>query len=507
MYPFLCVGVHFLYMFIGLLKTFQQSHFLKGEIVVNFSTKHTVMFDNEEEFFEGDLRNDLESFENYLKGGNLGFLDADRLEAMIDHYLISAQYTKAIRCAEYALSLFSFENVFHLRMAQALSAMGKLKEALNLISSIEKEYGNDCELMLTKASIFSQLKDSKRAIGFFKAALDLAETEDKDEIFLDLAMEYENNNEYKKAITILKEAMTLNPKNEGAIYELAFCYDQLGDYKNAIKSYSDFIDENPYSYTSWYNLGNAYSKLEKNEKAIWAYDYCLIINPDFGAAHFNLGNSYLAMEKYRLAIEEFQKCMELDGDDPVALCYIGEAYEQLNELSLARLFYQQSIDMAPMLPDAWLGMGIVYDLEGKTFEALTFILKAIELDPENAGMFHVLAGAYEKLNEIELAQENYEISLKMDSRDEECLINYVEMLVEIDPVNALKIVLSFEEEFGPNRSLPLWITNVYWHLNRKTDALYYFRAFFEKNPEVAKEIFDINPDLKQVEEFRQIFES
>lgn len=464
------------------------------------------MFDNDEDYFEGDLSKDLESFESYLKGGALGYLDADRLEAMIDHYLISTQYTKALKCAEYALTLFSFESIFHLRMAQALSALGKLKEALNVITAIEKEFSSDCELLLTKASIFSQLKDSKRAIGYFTAALEAADDEDKDEIYLDLAMECENNGEHKKAIEILKQAMKHNPNNEGAIYELAFCYDQIGDYKNAIKSYSDFIDENPYSYTSWYNLGNAYSKMEKFEKAIWAYDYCILINPEFGAAYFNLGNAYLSTEKYRKAIEQFQKCMELDGDDPVALCYIGEAYEQLNELNLARLFYQQSIDMAPMLPDAWLGMGIVYDLEGKTFEALAFILKALELDQENAGIYHVLGGAYEKLNELDLAKENYEKSLSLDPSDEECLTNHMEMLLENSPVEALNFITSFEEVYGKNRILPLWITNVYWYLGRKTDALFYFRAFFEKKPQIAKEIFDINPELKKVEEFRQILD-
>ena len=150
----------------------------------------------------------------------------------------------------------------------------------------------------TKASIFSQLKDSKRAINFFEAALSKAESEDKDAIFLDLAMEHENDGNYKAAVEVLKRAMSHNPANEGAIYELAYCYDQLNDNKNAIKSYSDFIEENPYSYTSWYNLGNAYSKAENFEKAVWAYDYCLIINAEFGPAHFNLGNAFKTLWRF-----------------------------------------------------------------------------------------------------------------------------------------------------------------------------------------------------------------
>jgi tetratricopeptide (TPR) repeat protein len=465
------------------------------------------MFDNEEDSFDGYLKKDIERFELFLQGQDLGYLDGDRLEALIDHYLISSQYQKAIKCAEYALTLFSFEPVFHLRLAQALSTCGKLNEALNVINGIDQSFGHECEFNLTKASLFSQLKDSKGAIRYFKESLKHASEEEKDEIFLDLAMEYENANDHDKAIEVLKQAILLNPGNEGAIYELAYCYDRLGDNENAIKSYSDFIDENPYSYTSWYNLGNAYSKKEDYEKAVWAYDYCLLINPDFGAGHFNLGNAYLSQEKYRLAIEQFLKCMEVDGDDPVALCYIGECYEQLNELSLARMFYQRSIDMAPMMADAWLGMGIVMDLEGKTFEALAFLLKALELDPKNPSYYHVLAGAYEKLNELELADENYLICLKMEPSDEECLDNYMESLLETRPLDASAFILEFEEKYGLNPRTPLWITNVYWHLGQKTESLYYFRAFFEKDPVAAIEIFDLNPDLKKEKAFKTFLDS
>jgi tetratricopeptide (TPR) repeat protein len=464
------------------------------------------MFDDDDDYLEGDLNKDLENFEKYLKGGDMTYLDADRLEALVDHFLISGQYNKAISCAEYALSLFSFEPIFQLRMAQGLSATGKLKEALNLLTQIEKILGNDCEWLLTKASIFSQLKDSKRAINFFEAALAKAESEDKDEIYLDLAMEHENHGDYKAAIEVLKRAMAHNPANEGAIYELAYCYDQLNDNANAIKSYSDFIEENPYSYTSWYNLGNAYSKVENYDKAIWAYDYCLIINSDFGPAHFNLGNAYLSMEKYKLAVESFEECMRIDGDDPVALCYIGEAYEQLEELPLAKLHYQRSMEMAPMLPDAWLGMGIVHDLEGKTLEALTFILKALELDPENASIYHVLAGAYEKLEDFESAEENYTKALSLDSTDEETLANYIDMMLDQKPELVLDFLAHFNENYGDNRHLTIITLNALWVLGKKTEAVYGFRNYFQEDSATAKEIFDINEELKKVNAFTDLFD-
>ena len=465
------------------------------------------MFDDEDEdYFEGNLSEDIERFEAHLKGDSIGFLDSERLEAIIDHYLINSQYAKAKTCADHAIAQFSFNPVFHLRKAQAISAMGQLKEALGLLAQIEKWETPSCEFLLTKASIFSQLRDSKNSIKYFKEALILSEPEDRDEIYLDLAMEYENANEYKKAVAVLREAIIYNPHNEGAIYEIAFCYDQLGEYEISIKCYSDFIDENPYSFTAWYNLGNAYSKLENFEKAIWAYEYCVLINEDFGPVYFNLGNAFLSQEKYNEAIEHFNKCIELDGEDAMALCYIGEAHEQLNDLGVAKKFYRRSIELAPLLPDAWLGLGIIEDLEGRTKEGLVLLHKAAELDPENAGIYHVLAGAYEKLDDLKQAEEYYLLSLALDSSDEECLTNYIELLSEASLINTYNYLVDFNEKIGTNDIGPVLEVNLLWLLGRKKEAITKFAACIAKDRKKAKEIFEINPSLISVQEFVHLSE-
>lgn len=458
--------------------------------------------DDDEEFIEGNLNEDIERFENYLKGESIGFLDSDRVEILIDHYLINSQYSKANQAADFAIYQFPYNNVFRVRKAQAMSAMGQLKEALSILNNFEKLEQESAELMLTKASIFSQLRDHKSSIRYFTEALRLSEPDDLDEIYLDLAMEYEALRDFNGALKVLEEAIRSNPANEGAIYEIAFCYDQLGEYQKAIKCYSDFIDENPYSFTAWYNLGNAYSKMEDFEKAIWAYDYCILINDEFGPVYFNLGNAYMSQDKFNLAIESFDKCMQVDGEDAMALCYIGECHEQLNQLDLAELHYRKSLELSPLLPDAWLGLGIVEDLKGNTREGIVLITKASEMDPDNAGIYHVLAGAYEKLEDYGQASELYKMSLVLDPTDEDCLESYVNMLQKSASVyDALKFVRKFTTDFGENELQQLLEVNLCWLMGDKEWALTLFKQCVAEDVEWAREIFEINPDLQNVPDF------
>lgn len=461
------------------------------------------MFDDDDDhegFEDGELRADLERFEKHLQGEFIGFLDSDRWEAMIDHFLISGQYAKALKCVDEALTQFSYNTTLRLRKAQASSAMGSLKEAIGILTDLEREGVLNMEVLLTKASVFSQLKDTKNAIRYFKDALAAAAPEDQDEIYLDLAMEYQNAGKLQRAINVLREAISKNPSNEGAIYELAFCYDQKGDFQASVQCYSDFIDNNPYSFTAWYNLGNAYAKNEDLEKAAWAYDYCLLINDGFGPAYFNLGHTYLTLERYTTAISNFEKCMELDGDDPLALSYIGECYEQLGELDRAKEFYKKSLELAPMLPDAWLGLGIVEDLEGRTREGIVLIQKAAELDPENASIYHVLAGAYEKLEDTENALQNYQLALDLEPSDEDCLLNYVELLVESSVQDTLDFLEKFEED-NNNRLTGVLKVSLLWKLGRAAESLSLYKKCLTEDRETALQIFDLDPTLKNVQEF------
>lgn len=460
------------------------------------------MFDDDdhEGFEDGELRADLDRFEKHLQGEFIGFLDSDRWEAMIDHFLISGQYAKALKCVNEALNQFSYNTTLRLRKAQASSAVGSLKEAIHILNELEREGIAGMEVFLTKASVFSQLKDTKNAIRYFKDALNVAAPEDQDEIYLDLAMEYQNAGELQLAINVLREAIHQNPSNEGAIYELAFCYDQQGDFQASVQCYSDFIDNNPYSFTAWYNLGNAYAKNEDLDKAVWAYDYCILINDGFGPAYFNLGHTHLTLERYTTAITNFEKCMELDGDDPLALSYIGECYEQLGELSRAKKYYKKSLELAPMLPDAWLGLGIVEDLEGKTKEGIVLIQKAAELDPENASIFHVLAGAFEKLEDFDSALENYQIALDLEPGDEDCLLNYVELMAATSIQGAYDFLESFESD-NSNRVAGILKVSLLWKLGRSEEALFLFKNCLVEDRDTALEIFDLDPSLKNVQEF------
>jgi len=53
------------------------------------------MFEEEEDFTENELRQDVELFEKHLNGEKIGFIDGDRIESIIDYYLFNSNYKNA----------------------------------------------------------------------------------------------------------------------------------------------------------------------------------------------------------------------------------------------------------------------------------------------------------------------------------------------------------------------------------------------------------------------------
>jgi tetratricopeptide (TPR) repeat protein len=467
------------------------------------------MFDSEEDdFLDSYLQEDLLNFEQYLKGGGMNYVESERLEFLIDHYLSENQYSKADLAVDYASCMFPYDSVFIVKKAQTLSALGQLSEALNLISEIENIENFKTEYYLTKATIFSQLKNHDKAIKYYKEALLNADIpEAKDEIYLDIAIEYQTKNDYVSALNTLKEAIKFNPNNEEALGEIAVLFDLLNEDENAINFFINHINYNPYSAISWYNLGTVYFKNKNFDKAIEAYEYCLVIQEDFADVYNSLGDIFMEKGDFDKALDFFKESIKIDGENPTILCCMGECYEQLNDFKLAEYYYKKSLELDPEYPESWLGRGIIEDMNGNTREGIAFMLKAASLEPTNFLIFFVLAETYEKIENYDAAIENYKKSLQLEPSNEDCLKRYTLLASYFfSEIAILDFLIKYEDNFGKNKSLELLLVNQLWKMGYKNKAIDVFKTCVENDSEYAKELFEINSKLKNIKELTNLID-
>lgn len=456
--------------------------------------------DEEDEWFGADFNKQLETFNQMYENQDYQYLDADQVEIILDHLLIANQFKKAKWAADQALKHFPFNNTLLLRKAQAMSLAGELHGAIRILSKLEKMDAPNLDLLLTTAACYSQLRDSDSAIKYFRKAIEFSEGDERTEIYLDLAMEYENQKKYRDAISTLEQALKDDKRNEAIIYELAYCYEQLEDYENAVKSFLFYIDEDPYSYTTWYNLGNAYTKMGDIEKALWAYDYCTVINDEFAPAYFNMANTHMDQDDFSKALDYYKRCLEIDGDDGMVYCSLGECYEEMGEYEKAYESYTKSADLLPHLGDAWLGKGIISDLLGNFQTAISELNVALDLEPDSYNYLRALASAYENDGQLEKALDMYEKAHETNETDTDIALEWMSCL---SFVSCDLVTEKFENtaSLQKNAGAKLAMVYVSWMIGNQSDAIFYFEDVSQSDVSLAKSLFLHFPELKSNEYF------
>lgn len=453
---------------------------------------------------------ELKRFEKMMKEGASFYFEPDSLEDIIDHYVVKNKIKKATFAVDFALNLYPGVVFFELRKAQLFSTNGKLKESLLILQNLEKIEPDNAEVFLTIASIFSQLRDHSKAIKYFEKALEIERVQghfdgESHDIMLDLALEYENNNDFLGAIKVLEQILNSDPDNESAIYEIAFCYERIGDFDKCIAFYTQYIDNHPYSFTAWYNLGNIYFLKKNVEKALWAYDYAIIINENFSSAYFNMGNTLMQVDEFDRAIEAYKKCLDIDEEDDLALCYLGEALERKGELIDALVAYNKAIKINPELADAYIGIGIVFDLQDKTAKSIGFFQKALSMQPNNDNYHHVLGEALFKLERFVEAELELEKALQLNIRSEDS----VELLAKIKYAYNIEESIDFLNQYELKETLSvsaaIFKVKLLWELGSQTDALQIFKdRIIENYADTISAIEKHFPDYTLINSFTTI---
>ncbi|MBZ0207872.1 MAG: tetratricopeptide repeat protein [Flavobacteriales bacterium] len=363
------------------------------------------------------------------------FFDVEELEMIIDHYLERNEPRRAEKVLAFAKQLHPASMDITLCEAVVMMALGRLSKALELLDAIEKVEPYNEEVQLHKAGIYSQQRNHRRSVEHYKRALDLAE-EGLDDIYLDLAFEHENLEEFDDAIGCLKNALELNPENEAVLYELAYCYDLAGADEACITFFRNFTNEQPYSSVSWFNLGNVFAKLERYEESNQALDLAIAIDERFSSAYFSKARNLLIASRFEEAIACYEETLVFDGPQAITYSFIGECYEKMERFEQALISYDQSIALDPEWVDAWIGRGVVMDMQDRVQEAVLALQHAVRISSDNTDALYYYAAVLARAERYAEAFATYEKLNLMEPQNLDGWLDHADLLLKLKGADA-----------------------------------------------------------------------
>ena len=431
----------------------------------------------EPEFNDLDFDLQLKRFEEMLAENSNVYFDVEVFEDIIDYYIENSEYKKALRGLDIALSQHPFATGLMLLKADLYVSTGKLNKGLEVLNNIEQFEPYNPEVFILKASVYSQQRNFDDAIRNLKSAIKYADKEDLDDLYIDLAVEYENCEKYDKAVSCLKKALELNPENETALYEISYCYEIADKNDEAIAFYQAYIDEHPYSYLAWHHLGTAWIKAGLNEKAVEAFDFCIAIKNDFSTAYFNKATVLMMDEKYHEAMDNLMETILRDEAIGLTYLYLGECFEKTGDLLSAEQNYLKAIELEDEMPEAYISLALLKNQQNQYVEAEYYCKQAIALDGENPDYWYLMAEILENAGNIEGANEAYIKTLALNKENADILLDYSNFkLINFGTEEAIETLETCDPALA-NHPLLLYRLAVYYYAKGLKQQSY---LFFEK---------------------------
>ena len=266
----------------------------------------------------------------YLKKGNvdaafrdlnsaleLNNKDPESFILLSDIYFAIGQENNSISSIKKAIDLDPTNPDYYLKMAKFKLMLGNFESAIAFADKVLSMKPENSEAFYVKAISNLELKDTTNAMQMIMVAANLDTT-----FFaanLNAAVLLDNDND-TTAIKYYKRALNTKPDNLITEYSLAMFYQKQGQFKKALETYKSLTSKHPDYSQSYYNQGYIYfTEYLDFKKALEMFNKAVETDPNYTEAVYNLGRVYEAMGDTLKAKEKYREALKLTTNYELAI--------------------------------------------------------------------------------------------------------------------------------------------------------------------------------------------
>jgi len=350
-----------------------------------------------------------EAQDQYRKAVELGASEADLLFKVAQGYLDEGQEDKYIEVAEKALTILVPPSDVRTENDRRMDVHLKLVDIYIKKADRYKKAGKKDE----------EEKYVLETIKHYEQITNL-EPDAKKWYNLGLLYEREGKNKAIKAVRAYEQAIQLKPDYALAYFRRGnfMLYYKVGNVKVlmykpevAIEDLKKAIELDPKLAEAYVSLGRAYFQMNLTDEATAEFEKAVLVDPNNLRAHIYLAQDYAQAGKNNKVIEHLSKAAELDNSNPQILKELGGMllkYGNESDESKAREILGKAVKMLPDDPEVLMNYGYTLYLVSKFNEAVTYLKKALEIQPIYPEANYNIALAYSRLRQYTLAREHWE---------------------------------------------------------------------------------------------------
>ena len=190
---------------------------------------------------------------------------------------------------------------------------------------------------------------------------------------------------------------------------------QIGYWQSNYDLWSHTLAVTQNNFVAENNLGGALILQDREEEAHPHFEAAARINPRDPMSHTNLGIYFQKHGQMREAIMEYETAASLTSDPGLlAQTYanLGAAHRALGDDEQSHKDFDQSLRFNPNQYNAWFGLGLLAQKQGKLDEAISDLSRSVELQPTAQGYLE-LGRMLAQAGHVPEALDAYQQALKI----------------------------------------------------------------------------------------------
>ncbi len=333
------------------------------------------------------------------------------------------RYTEALARFDAALQIDpgSADTIVH--DAGAKLALDRLAEAKQQLVDARSRFPNNASIALLLGRVEQHLGNYGAAEADMRAAVAMVDVSRRDAIlpYVALSELLSSRGRLGDAKAVLGEAKAKLASSTALDRALGDVAELQGDHDLAITQYRRALAQDPHDNSAHFRLAVTLRRMRRFDEARVELDTISAVDKDYPGLALERGLLFEDSGDVAQAIEQFKAALARAPDDPDLQLRVGSAYVAIGRPDDAIPMLRKVIQERPSSVEAEHFLGRALMLKGPTQqnEALRYLQRAVDGDPNRADFHVYLAWAANDAAKFDLATTEVEAALSIDKLNAE----------------------------------------------------------------------------------------
>jgi tetratricopeptide (TPR) repeat protein len=315
----------------------------------------------------------------------------------------------------------------NISLARALRGNNKYADAAEVIKRALQDNPDHYRLNYELAELVALLGERQEAIERFLHLRDMSESTQRiNAIEVNLALLYQRTRQFDKAVELFRAVIRKSPDDEIAKLRLVYALKDADRLQEAL-SLSEQLLQGSIAQTFEAHPNKIYlviahaqmlSADKQLEKAVALLNDQIAQSSSPEELYLAASQLYVDHENHQKAEQMIREGMFRLPDSEKIQFQLGAVYEGQGKLEETEAVFQSILKKHPQHAGVLNYLGYMLADRGlRLLEALDYISKAVEIAPHNGAYLDSLGWVYFKLNQLELAESNLLLALRLSDSD------------------------------------------------------------------------------------------